>query len=126
MGDYDKKHLLIGMELKDMRDVSAALLDHDLGEGPQKISVDVLGEKLRQDWGLWKTVNSNLRNMHQKLGVIFSSFGASKEDQVAVDEKLARIVEQLEGRYAAKKRGFGLNKQWWEDVEDQSQQSAHM
>ena len=126
MGDYDKNHLLIGMELKDMRDVSAALLDHDLGEGPQKISVNVLGEKLRQDWGLWKTVNLNLRNMLQKLDVIFSSFGASREDQVVVDEKLARIVEQLEGRYAAKKRGLGLNKQWWEDVEDQSQQSAHM
>jgi len=126
MGDYDKKHLLIGMELKDMRDVSAALLDHDLGEGPQKISVDVLGEKLRQDWGLWKTVTLSLRNMHRKLDVIFNSFGAGREDQLVVDERLARIVEQLEGRYAAKKSVFGLNKQWWEDVEGQSQQSAHM
>jgi hypothetical protein len=126
MADYDKKHLLVGMELKDMRDVSAALLDHDLGEGPQKISADVLGEKLRQDWGLWKTVTMSLRNMHQKLDLIFSSFGASREDRAVVDEKLARIVEQLEGRYAAKKRVFGLNKQWWEDVEDQSQHSAHM
>jgi len=126
MGDYDKKHSLIGMELKDMRDVSAALLDHDLGEGSQKISVDVLGQKFRQDWGLWKTVTLNLKNMHQKLNVIFSSFGASREDQSIVTERLARIVEQLEGRYAAKKRGFALNKQWWEDVEEQSQPSAHM
>jgi hypothetical protein len=64
--------------------------------------------------------------MHQKLNVIFSSFGASREDQSIVTERLARIVEQLEGRYAAKKRGFALNKQWWEDVEEQSQPSAHM
>jgi len=126
MGDYDKKHLLIGMESKDMRDVSAALLDHDLGEGPQKISVDILGQKLRQDWGMWKTVTLNLKNMLQKLDVIFTSFGVSREDQAVVNEKLARIVEQLEGRYAAKKSRFGLNKRWWEDVEDQSQPSAHM
>jgi hypothetical protein len=126
MGEYDKKHLLLGMELKDMRDVSAALLDHDLGEGPQKINVDVLGGKLRQDWGLWKTVTMSLRNMHQKLDAIFSSFGAGKEDQAVVHERLARIVEQLEGRHAVKKGMFGFNKQWWEDVEDQSQQSAHM
>jgi hypothetical protein len=126
MGDYDSKHLLIGMEQKDMRDVSAALLDHDLGDGPQNISVNVLGEKLRQDWGLWKTVTMSLKNMRQKLDAIFSSFGASQEDQKAVDEKLAVIVEQLETKYAAKRSMFGLRKQWWEDVEDQSQQSAHM
>jgi len=43
-----------------------------------------------------------------------------------VDEKLGRIVEQLETKHVAKKAMFGFNKQWWEDVEDQSQQSAHM
>jgi hypothetical protein len=126
MGDYDKKHLLIGMESKDMRDMSAALLDHELGEGPEKISVDILGQKLRQDWGLWKTVTLNLKNMLQKLDAIFSSFGVSREGQVVVNEKLTKIVEQLEGRYTAKKSRFGLNKRWWEDVEDQSQPSAHM
>ena len=126
MGDYNKKQLLVGMEQKDMRDVSAALLDHELGEGPQKISIDVLGEKLRQDWGLWRTVTMSLRNMHQKLDVILSSFGATREDRKVVDEKLGKIVEQLETKYAAKKAMFGFNKQWWEDVEDQSQQSAHM
>ena len=126
MGDYNKKQLLVGMEQKDMRDVSAALLDHELGEGPQKISIDVLGEKLRQDWGLWRTVTMSLRNMHQKLDVILSSFGTTREDRKVVDERLGRIVEQLETKYVAKKAMFGFNKQWWEDVEDQSQQSAHM
>jgi len=126
MGEYDQKQLLVGMELKDIRDVSAALLDHDLGEGPQEISVDTLGGTLRQDWGLWKTVTMSLKNMHQKLDPIFRSFGASRGDQEIVGERLGKIVEQLEGNYAAKKKVFGLNKRWWEDVEDQSQQSAHM
>ena len=126
MGEFDKGHLIIGMEQKDMRDVSAALLDHDLGEGSQKISVDLMGRKLREDWGLWKTVTMNLKNMHQKLDGIFRSFEASREAQKVVDERLGKIVQQLETKYAAKKSMFNFNKQWWEDVEDQSQQSAHM
>ena len=126
MGEYDKRHLLVGMEQKDMKDVGAALLDHDLGDRSQDISVNIMGEKLRQDWGLWKTVTMSLRNMHQKLETIFSSFGASKENQNVVNEKLSRIIEQLETKYMAKKSMFGFNRQWWEEVEEQSQQSAHM
>ena len=126
MGEYNKKQVLIGMEQKDMKDVSAALLDHDLGDGSHNISVNIMGEKLRQDWGLWKTVTMSLRNMHQKLGTIFSSFGVSTEDQNVVNEKLSRIVEQLETKYVAKRGMFDFTKQWWEEVEEQSQQSAHM
>ncbi|HMK82884.1 MAG TPA: hypothetical protein VK503_04140 [Candidatus Bathyarchaeia archaeon] len=126
MGDYNKKHVLVGMEQKDMRDVSALLLDHNLGEGPQNINVHIMGEKLKRDWGLWKTVTLSLKNMHEKLDTIFSSFGASKQDRSIVGAKLRSIIEQLETTYAAEKGMFSFNKQWWEDVEEQSQQSAHM
>ena len=126
MGEYNKKQVLVGMEQKDMRDVSAALLDHDLGKGPENIDLEIMGEKLRQDWGLWKTVTMSLSNMHRRLDTILTSFGVSKDDQNTVGEKLKSIVEQLETKYAAKKGMFGFNKQWWEDVEEQSQESAHM
>lgn len=118
LGEYDKKHLLAGMEIKDMQDVAAALCDHDLGDGVDKISVDVLGRKLRKDWRMWKTVTMNLRNMRHKSRLLTDVFGANKEQRELVDEKLARIIEQLDGKYAAK-RNFTFTKQWWEDVEEQ-------
>jgi hypothetical protein len=39
------------MEKNDMRDVIAELLDHDLGDVPEKINVEILERKIRQDWG---------------------------------------------------------------------------
>ena len=119
MGEYDKNHLLVGMETKDMRDVGAALLDHDLGEGGEKISIDVIGRKLRQDWGMWKTVTMNLKNMQNRLKPITDAFGAKKDEQEVIEERLAKIVQELEGKYAARKKTFSFNKQWWQDVEDQ-------
>jgi hypothetical protein len=126
LGEYDKTHVLVGMETKDMQDVLAALLDHDLGEGPDKINVDAIGSKLRQDWRIWKTVTMTLKNMHQKLETITSSFGADKDDREVISGKLAKIVEQLEGKYVAKKSVFDFSKQWWEDVEDQVLSSRHV
>ena len=119
MGEYDKNHVLVGMETKDMRDVAAALFDHDLGEGAEKINIDAIGQKLRQDWGMWKTVTMSLKNMQKKLKPITDAFGAGKDQQEVIEGKLAKIVEELEGRYAVRRKAFSFGKQWWLDVEDQ-------
>lgn len=118
LAEFDKKHLLIGMEIKDMQDLAAALYDHDLGDGVDKINVDILGRKLQKDWGMWKTVTMNLKNMWERPRLITDVFGADKEQLELINEKLAKIIEQLNGKYAAK-RNFTLTKQWWEGVEEQ-------
>jgi hypothetical protein len=119
MGEYDKKEVIVGMEAKDMKDVAAAFFDHDLGDGKEKINIDLMGRKLKQDWRIWKTVSMNLANMHKKARkIIVGDFGATQDELAIVEERLGMVVEQLEGRYKAKEK-FSFNKQWWEDVQDQ-------
>jgi hypothetical protein len=119
LGEFDNRNLLLGMETKDLQDVAAELLDHEIGHGFDKINLDVLGPKLKQNWGTWKTVTMNLRNMHQKLPSIISTFGGQKEQEQIIEERLATILEAIDGRYAARK-SLSLGKQWWEDVEEQA------
>jgi hypothetical protein len=118
LGAYDKNHVLVGMETKDMKDVAVAFLDHDLGDGNEKINVDLIGRKLVQDWGAWKTVLMNLTNMSKRARLIMWGFGASRGETEIIEDRLGRIVEQLEGKYAPKKK-FSFSKQWWEEVQDQ-------
>ena len=120
IGEFDKRRMLVGMEMKDMRDIAAALVDHDVGQGPDRIDVNVIGTKLKRDWPTWKTVTTNLRNMLQRSKEIARVFGASEHQREAIEKKLTKILEQLEGQYAPKRRIFSFSKQWWEDVEDQT------
>jgi len=120
LGEHGKNYFLIGMETKDMRDVAAALLDHELGEGKDRINIEIMGRKLRQDWGLWKTVTKNLRNMQNRLEAITEVFDAEKKQQEIIGDRLEKIVEQLEGKYAVRKGPLAFSQQWWEEVEEQA------
>jgi hypothetical protein len=52
----------------------------------------------------------NLKNIQQKLPDIITGFGGQKQEQSVVEEKLAKIVQELEGRYAARRSlSFGNN-----------------
>ncbi|MGO9643731.1 MAG: hypothetical protein ACLPY5_03170 [Candidatus Bathyarchaeia archaeon] len=117
LGDYDKKHFIVGMERKDMIDVAAALLDHELGDDADEISISRLESKLKQDWKLAKTVCMNLRNMYDRFGSITMSSGIKEDQTNAIRNRLTQILDGLGQDYRTRK-GF-LVKQWWEDVEDQ-------
>jgi hypothetical protein len=112
LGPFGKKELIIGPEDKDVRDILALLIDHDLGTQPGAISPARFIEPLASDWGFWTTVRLNLDHLGKS-----PLFNALPTDlQPAVQRK----IETLRAATATvqPKRRFGfLQREWWEPVE---------
>jgi hypothetical protein len=108
------------MEDKDMRDVAAAVLDHEIGKGPDRLNIDKLGVKLLEDWKLWKTCTMNLTNIYKNLSSVMKKFAVSQEDTSKIHDRLGAILDALNTRFRPKKPFLTFsNKQWWQDVEEQ-------
>lgn len=105
---YNRDKILIGMELKDMKDVFSILLDHEVSEagGPEEISLKVLRDKLRKDKKMALTVRLNLENMLSVVDEVFSGeVGSSRAENVK--DKLSEILKAIP---AVDKR---WDKPWW-------------
>ncbi len=107
---YNKDKIVIGMEKKDIKDVSAAFLDHPLDEGPEAIDVEKL-KKILSDKKILKTVRLNLANiLHNKD--FLESTGASPSQISDITTKIEDLLEQLP------KSDKKWSKPWWNlDVE---------
>jgi hypothetical protein len=117
---FGKSEVLIGMEDKDLRDISALLYDHAVGDGPDALSLSDLTCTLKADWGLCETVSLNLRNIIarpnrlEKMGLRSDIIQRVLE---RADEILSTVRQDvIHGERPAWKSLF--NKQWWESVED--------
>jgi hypothetical protein len=51
---------IVELNEKDVRDVAALLLDHEVGRDEDVVNAAYLGELCAGDWGLWKTVTISL------------------------------------------------------------------
>jgi hypothetical protein len=107
---YNKDKIIIGMEKKDIKDVSAAFLDHPLGEGPETIDVEKM-KQILSDKKLRKTVRLNLANILHNQDFLEST-GASKSQISDITTKIEDLLEQLP---TSDKK---WSKPWWNlDVE---------
>ncbi len=108
---YNKDKIIIGMEKKDIKDVSAAFLDHPLGEGPEAIDIEKLKKILSSDKKLLKTVRLNLENILHNQDFLETT-GASSSQISDITTKIEKLLEQLP---TSDKK---WNKPWWNlDVE---------
>ncbi len=58
---------IVEMNLKDMQDCLAILLDHELGpEAPDHLDRDYLASLTSRDWGLFTTLGDNLRKVSEQ------------------------------------------------------------
>ncbi len=107
---YKKDKIIIGMEKKDIKDVSAAFLDHPLGEGPETIDVEKM-KQILSDKKILKTVRLNLENLLHNQDVLESA-GASTSQISTITTKIEDLLEQLP------KSDKKWSKPWWNlDVE---------
>jgi hypothetical protein len=107
---YNKNKIVIGMEKKDIKDVSAAFLDHPLGEGPEAIDVEKL-KQILSDKKILKTVRLNLANLLHNQEFLESA-GASTSQISDITTKIEELLEQLP---TSDKK---WSKPWWNlDVE---------
>jgi hypothetical protein len=63
---FAKDRIIIGMEEKDLKDVAAIFLDHDLGGGNEKIDARLMRKAFDKDKKLALTVTLNIKNLLEK------------------------------------------------------------
>ncbi|MGC8938999.1 MAG: hypothetical protein ACP5KU_00650 [Candidatus Bathyarchaeia archaeon] len=67
---YAEDKIVVGMEDKDVKDVCAIFLDHEIGVGAEKIDAQKMRKILERDKKLALTVTLNLRNIVEKADVL--------------------------------------------------------
>ncbi len=115
-----EKMQIVELNLKDITDTMVLLLEHPIGngsDGPESIDGAYIAELLRDDWGFYYTVTTNL----DKVGRFLA-------DNAAIDEPQEKVIrdrlEHVRGLIedAPKSRRWrirskvGAKKQWYQDV----------
>jgi hypothetical protein len=80
---------------KDMKDISRVLLTHELaeeGRAPQDIHLDYFGALCSDDWGIYKTLSTNLENVRR----ILSGLGLDPGQAAHLSGKIDRIRDHIE------------------------------
>ncbi|MEM1508417.1 MAG: hypothetical protein QXY49_02440 [Thermofilaceae archaeon] len=92
------KHLrglvAVGMELKDVKDVAALLLDHEIGEGPDQINLKAVKRVLEKDKGFALTVELNLRNLVDRIDILVHE-GLSKSEVGKITDTANELLKTL-------------------------------
>ena len=76
---------VVNVNEKDVRDLIALLLDHDLG--PTQINIERILEATKNDWGLEHTFHRSLSTLQQMLG----SFGLADAQQQTVAARASEL-----------------------------------
>jgi hypothetical protein len=115
-----EKMQIVKLNEKDVIDTIMLLREHQIGESDSEtINADRLAKLTAHDWGLWKTVTTNLENVrnaaqtNQKL---------SQEDKKDVDGKIialrTRIDEEPKSRGWKIRSQIGEKRKWYRDVDE--------
>ena len=105
---------------KDVIDTLMLLREHEVGETKaQMIQADHLARCCKADWGLWKTVTTNLDKI-DRLADKYDVLGT--EDRHIIRQRLATIRERIDREPSTlrwKLRGrIGERMQWYRDVDE--------
>jgi len=108
---YKPGAVLIGMEEKDIKDVCAVFLDHEIGEGNDQINCRKIADILERDKKFRKTVRLNLENIARNEQYL-ASLGASAGDISTIVERITTMLQHV------KQSDERWDKAWWNtDVE---------
>ncbi|MEM2675571.1 MAG: hypothetical protein QXT10_03630 [Candidatus Bathyarchaeia archaeon] len=102
---YAKDRIIIGMEEKDIKDVCAIFLDHEIGVGPERIDAQKMRKILDKDKKLALTVTLNLKNLVERSDVLGRWMSKSQVSTVT-----QRIQELLKVLPVVDKK---WDKPWW-------------
>jgi len=84
---------IVQLNAKDMMDILALLNDHEVvqGEKPNAIDVDYLSQLTHSDWGLYTTLNDNLKRTRETIPDFLS-----ETEGVVVAKRITTILDVLE------------------------------
>ncbi len=110
---------IVESEWKDIRDICALLLDHEVGPSDEEtINSTVIAELCARDWGLYTTVNRTLR---QVLGFVdaFELSGQEKDTIRAHIEDIRQAMDERPKSLAWKMRDkLGTRVRWYDLPEE--------
>jgi hypothetical protein len=115
------KAQIVELNRKDVLDLMALLLDHEIGHGDEEtINVDLIANLCAKDWGLYTTVSMTV----EKLDVILNqrSLELDEPQTQTLEKRLAAIQEAMDAapKTAAWKMRAKVGKRmrWYEEVEE--------
>jgi hypothetical protein len=103
---FAKDRIIIGMEEKDLKDVAAIFLDHDIGKGNEKIDAQLMRKTFEKDKKLALTVTLNLRNLLERPEILAKWL--SRNEAAAVISKIDGLFKELP------KVENKWDKPWWD------------
>jgi hypothetical protein len=107
-----KRHVAIGPEAKDVRDILALLHDHPIGEGAGEISLAEIRRRLESDWGFWKTFGLNL-SMIERSPILK---GLPEPARLRISGRLDAVSRSVAALAPKRRLGF-LGGTWWQEVD---------
>jgi hypothetical protein len=102
---YAEDKLVLGMEEKDVKDVSVIFLDHPLGNTIEEIDADKMRKTLEKDKKLALTATLNLQNMAERLETL-KKWMTKNETSTVVDtiQSLLKALPKIDKKW---------DKPWW-------------
>jgi hypothetical protein len=104
---------------KDVRDIVVILKDHEYGSrDTEKIDLDYIAKLCSEDWGLWKTLSTNV----EKISKMVTDYGLSQEDTRKVKSKASVFLRNLDETPKSMRwrmrATIGERTPWYETVEE--------
>jgi hypothetical protein len=115
------KAQIVELNRKDVLDLLALLLDHEVGPGDEEtINADLIADLCAKDWGLYTTVSLTIQKLHGVLdeGEIELGEGeaqAIKRRLVTLQKAMDEAPKALAWKMRAK---IGTRVRWYEEVEE--------
>jgi hypothetical protein len=113
------KAQIVEMNEKDIRDICALLLDHEVGPGDEEmINSARIAELCARDWGLWKTISLSIN----KVAGFLNHFSLEPSEAKRIASRLEAIKKAMDAApktFAWKMRAkVGERVRWYEEVEE--------
>ena len=107
---------IVEINEKDIKDIFAILLDHDVSEDrrPESLDARYISKLSAEDWGVYKTFTTNL----EKLAGYTESVGLDQEQRKLIADRAGKLKDSIEA--APKSMGWkmraavGERKKWYE------------
>lgn len=112
------------VEEKDLKDLTALILNHDIEQvdKPDSVNAQRMASVLSEDWGFWYDAKANFQNMLDHAASLASINKLNKYELQQLEEKVGVLLIAIEKapkskEWVARSR-IGPKKQWWDDVEE--------
>jgi hypothetical protein len=103
---FAKDRIIIGMEEKDLKDVAAIFLDHEIGNGSEKINPQTMRKAFDKDQKLALSVTLNIKNLVERPKIL-ARWLSGNEASIVVGriEALFKELPKVDKKW---------DKPWWD------------